>query len=86
MRAYRWSQLSGIASECAVWQEIGILVGGYGFILMSYAWVWMLAVGMSRYVSGERLRFGRADAQTLAGILAFWTLTWSVMLLMGCSD
>jgi len=75
-------QVSEIASGYAVWHEMSILVGGYGFILMSYAWAWMIAAGMLRFVSAERPRFRRADAKALLWIMAFWTTACAIMMLV----
>jgi len=66
-----------------VWQEIGILVGGYGLIVLSYAWVWVIARGMGPYVSAQRVqRPGKADVKGIPGVMAFWTIAWAVMMVM----
>jgi len=64
---------------------MGILFGGYGFILLSYAWVWMIAAGMSRYVSAEGLgRPGKADVKVALNMMALWTLAWALLMVMDC--
>lgn len=57
-----------------------LLLGGHGFIVVCYVWVWGLAATMARCVSAERWdRLTRADAQTVAVIMAVWTLLWALL-------
>jgi hypothetical protein len=61
-------------------QQIGLLLGGYGLIVLSYTWVWCLAMPASRVQSGSAWnRLAKADARSI-GIMS---LLWSVIWLMG---
>ncbi len=63
-----------------MWERIAILIGGYGFIVLSYAWIWIIGVNMSQCLSAERMdRPTKADAKTLAGMWAMWTVVWATM-------
>ncbi|MCB9866160.1 MAG: hypothetical protein H6816_05945 [Phycisphaerales bacterium] len=62
-----------------MWQILAILFGGYGFILSSYAWVWVIVAWMPRVGVAERMgRVGRADVKAVVGVSLAWTILWAV--------
>jgi hypothetical protein len=63
-----------------MWQRLAILGAGYGFIVLSYAWVWIIAAGVSQYASAERMdRLTKADVKAVLRMMAIWTIAWVVL-------
>lgn len=63
-----------------MWHRLAILIVGYGFIVMTYAGTWTIAVVTSRYVEHDRVeRLEKADVQAVLGVMAVWTVVWVVI-------
>lgn len=58
-----------------MWQRLAFLGTGYGFIVLSYAWTWMLASAMAQCMPLERGgRLCKADVKAVLGMMALWTI------------
>ncbi len=65
-------------------QTMGVLIGGYAFIVMSYAWVWTIGLMASQHGGARhRDRPGAADVALVAGLGAAWTIAWALFLNSG---
>ena len=65
-----------------MWKQLAILIGGYGFIVVSYASTCMIAAVMSQYVETGRVeRLERADVKAVLGMSAVWTIAWAVIMI-----
>jgi hypothetical protein len=72
-----------VPEELHVWEQIAVLVGGYALIVLSYAWVWVIAAGISRRLSAERMdRITRADVKAVVAVMAAWSIAWALMVAM----
>jgi hypothetical protein len=66
-----------------MWQRMAILVGGYGFIVLSYAWVWALTFATVRYLSPKSPeRPAKADVRFVLDMMAAWTVIWAVLMVV----
>jgi hypothetical protein len=62
---------------------LGMLLGGYLLIVLSYAFVWVIAAGMSREVSAERTdQTTRADVKAVGFMMAVWTTALGLMMVV----
>lgn len=60
-----------------MWQAVGFLVGGYAFIALSYAWVWVIGAAISRDLTAQRFgRPSRTDLRAIGRMMAFWTAAY----------
>lgn len=66
-----------------MWQAIGFLVGGYAFIALSYAWVWVIGAWMSRHFTAKRLdRLTKTDFKAIGLMMALWTVVCSFVAIL----
>lgn len=64
-------------------QALGILLGGYAFILLSYVWVWAIGVGVAQGLSRRRgERVNRKDVAAVAGMLVVWTVACALLFIV----
>jgi hypothetical protein len=63
-----------------MWTQMAILAGGYAIIVLSYAWVWVIATAMSREFPFQRLPgVSKADVKVLGITVALWNIVWAVL-------
>ena len=56
-------------------QNLIVLAGGYGFILLTCFAAWLVAAGFSRVLPTQRIEgLPRSDLRIVAWILAAWTI------------
>lgn len=68
-----------------MWQLVAILVGGYGLIALSFAWVRCLAYGASQSLSARRSKpTCKKDARLIISVMMFWTCAWVILVIEDC--
>ncbi|MBN1341759.1 MAG: hypothetical protein JXQ73_03725 [Phycisphaerae bacterium] len=60
--------------------RFAVLVAGYGFIFVSYAWVWIIASGFSQDFPMEKIGYvTKKDVTTVLTVMGLWTVLWLVV-------
>lgn len=62
--------------------RLAVLIGGYGLVLVSYAWTWMIASAFSQECRAQKTGVAKKDISTVLTVMGFWTVLWLVIQLV----